>query len=122
MKSSGHDGPWKVVMRKAGEHGQTTPSRGLYGYTKSRVMRPPSEESGKRNTVTQLSKKSEVLMSSQSHTQGITTSWGDRGTFGRCGSRRFTGTTDVEHQPEVFHHGSTFDYSAARQKEVIFES
>ena len=62
MKSGGHDGLWKVVMRKAGEHGQTTPSRGLYGYTESRVMRPPSEESGKRNTVTRLSKKSEVLM------------------------------------------------------------
>ena len=62
MKSSGHDGLWKVVIRKAGEHGQTTPSRGLYGYTENRVMRPPSEESGKRNTVTRLSKKSEVLM------------------------------------------------------------
>ena len=37
------------------------------------------------------------------------------------GSRRFTGTSDVEHQPEVFHHGSTFDYFAARQKEVILE-
>ena len=83
MKSSGHDGLWKVVMRKAGEHGQTTPSRGLYGYTKSRVIdlrpRSPVREIQSPGCL----KRVRFSWSSQSHKQGITTSWGDRGTFGR---------------------------------------